>query len=84
MGQASWYDFAVAIAEIAVEQGLFVRTPPIERITTAELHPTPRALRPDYGVLDASRSWNAFGSTARDWREALAVTVKEIASGARL
>jgi dTDP-4-dehydrorhamnose reductase len=78
-GQASWYEFAVAIAEIAVDQRLLAQTAAIEPIPATE-RPA-RAKRPSYSVLDATRSWGATGEIASHWREALALTVSEI-SGA--
>ena len=49
-GVASWYDFAVAIQEIALSLGMLAKEIPINAITTAD-YPTP-AKRPHYSVLD--------------------------------
>jgi len=62
-GQASWYDFARAIAGD-------VPRPRILPITTAE-YPTP-ARRPAYGVLATAKFERTFGFALRDWREELA------------
>lgn len=75
-GQASWYDFAVAIAEIARDRGTVDRMAAIEPITTAE-RPA-RARRPAYSVLDAQESWEKSGRIASHWREALASTIGEL------
>ena len=52
LGVASWYDFAVAIQDEALERGLLKRAVPIVPIATAE-YPT-RARRPAFSVLDTS------------------------------
>lgn len=49
-GVASWYDFAIAIQEIAIEKGLLSNAIPIKPIRTID-YPTPAA-RPSYSVLD--------------------------------
>jgi dTDP-4-dehydrorhamnose reductase len=72
-GQASWYDFAVAIAEIVRDREMVDPIAVIEPIKTGE-HPA-RATRPPYSVLDATRSWKAIGKNASHWREALAFTM---------
>jgi dTDP-4-dehydrorhamnose reductase len=65
-GVASWYDFAVAIQEEALEAGLLDRAVPVRPIRTAD-HPT-KATRPPYSVLDKSATWAALGRTAPHWR----------------
>jgi dTDP-4-dehydrorhamnose reductase len=75
-GEGSWYDFAAAIGEVAVARHMVDRTPPIQRIKTAD-RPA-RAKRPPYSVLDATLSWQAIGKTASHWREALALTLAEM------
>ena len=71
MGHASWYEFAVAIAQMARDREIVHRIPAIEPIKTAQL--PARARRPPYSVLDARRSWKAMGKNASHWRDALAV-----------
>jgi dTDP-4-dehydrorhamnose reductase len=65
-GEASWYDFAVAIQQEALTLGLIEREVPIRPIATAQ-YPTP-AERPAYSVLDCSACWALLGKPARDWR----------------
>jgi dTDP-4-dehydrorhamnose reductase len=65
-GVASWYDFAVAIQEEALEAGLLDRAVPLRPIRTAD-YPT-KAIRPPYSVLDKSATWAALGRTAPHWR----------------
>lgn len=68
-GVASWYDFAVAIKEEAVQQGLLDHPVLLHPIRTDQ-YPLP-AKRPPYSVLDKSSSWNALGMKAPHWRENL-------------
>ena len=62
-GKISWWDFAMAIKEMA---GLSCQVNPI---TTAEF-PTP-AKRPAYSVLDKQRLKKDYGIIPRDWKVAL-------------
>jgi len=74
-GVASWYDFAVAIAEEGAELRLLPPDIKVTPIATAE-YPTP-ARRPSYSVLD-KRSLAAFGLTPMHWRQRLRTVLKEI------
>ena len=69
-GVASWYDFAVAIRDLAIERGLLSSTVTIEPIATDE-YPTP-AVRPAYSVLDKASSFKILGGPTPHWRESLA------------
>ena len=75
-GVASWYDFAVAIAEESAAIGLLppqVRVDPI----ASEEYPTP-AQRPSYSVLD-KRSLLAEGMVqTRHWRSNLRTVLGQI------
>ncbi|MEL7319120.1 MAG: dTDP-4-dehydrorhamnose reductase [Pseudomonadota bacterium] len=77
-GVASWYDFAVAIAEEAHTLGLLQRIPAIKPITTAD-YPTPAA-RPAFSLLDCSKTREALGYAAVHWRENLRLMLKQEAS----
>ncbi len=57
-GVASWYDFAVAIQEIAIEKGLLEKSISIKPIRTQD-YPTPAA-RPNYSVLDKTSCADVF------------------------
>jgi len=57
-GVASWYDFAVAIQEIAIDKGLLLKAIPIKPIRTID-YPTP-AKRPSYSVLDKTNTIEDF------------------------
>ena len=76
-GVASWYDFAVAIAEEGAELGLLPPDVTVTPITTAD-YPTP-ARRPPYSVLD-KRSLAPYGLSPIHWRQRLRAVLKEIPS----
>ncbi len=77
-GVASWYDFAVAIRDEGLAAGIVPRPVTITPIRTAD-YPTP-AIRPPYGLLDKTETWEITGP-ARHWRDELSDCVKEIARG---
>ena len=68
-GVASWYDFAVAIAEEARAAGLIDRAPAIVPIATAD-YPTP-ARRPAFSVLDTAATVAVLGAHPPHWRAGL-------------
>lgn len=74
-GVASWYDFAVAIAEEAHALGLLARVPRIVPIATTD-YPTP-ARRPAFSVLDVSATRAALGDESVHWRTNLRAMLKE-------
>jgi len=57
-GVASWYDFAIAIQELAIEKGLLEKPIVIKPIRTQD-YPTPAA-RPNYSVLDKTSCSEVF------------------------
>lgn len=59
-GVASWYDFAVAIAEQGRVQGLLAKPVAVRPIATKD-YPTP-ARRPGFSVLDCTDTWAALGT----------------------
>lgn len=75
-GVASWYDFAVAIQEEALVQGLLAHAVPVVPIATREF-PTPAA-RPHYSVLDKGDTFALLGAPAPHWRVNLRRMMKEI------
>jgi dTDP-4-dehydrorhamnose reductase len=77
-GVASWYDFAVAIADEGAALGLLPSGVTVTPIATEE-YPTP-ARRPTYSVLD-KRSLAACGFHPAHWRHRLRDTLKDIAHG---
>jgi dTDP-4-dehydrorhamnose reductase len=77
-GVASWYDFAVAIAEEAVSRGVLASSPPILPITTAD-YPT-AARRPPSSLLDKRDTEQLLGLAALHWRRALRETLGALAN----
>jgi dTDP-4-dehydrorhamnose reductase len=76
LGVASWYDFAVAIQDEALERGLLARPACIVPITTAE-YPT-RARRPAFSVLDTSATRALIATLAVHWRHNLRMMLNEL------
>lgn len=74
-GVASWYDFAVAIAEEAHALGLLSRIPAITPIATSD-YPTP-AKRPAFSVLDVSATRAVLGDGHAHWRSHLKMMLEE-------
>ena len=77
-GVASWYDFAVAIAEESAVIGLLPAGVRIDAIATEE-YPTP-AKRPRYSVLDKRALLAKLSVPARHWRSNLRSVLKEISN----
>jgi dTDP-4-dehydrorhamnose reductase len=77
-GVASWYDFAVAIAEEGAQLRLVSPQVTVTPITTRE-YPT-AALRPKYAVLDTS-SLGALRNLAIHWRMRLRGVLREMKDG---
>lgn len=75
-GVASWYDFAVAIQEEALQMGLLERAIEIIPIRTAD-YPTP-AKRPSYSVLDKQSTWDIIGFRSPHWRVSLRNMLMEL------
>jgi dTDP-4-dehydrorhamnose reductase len=69
-GIISWYDFAMAIQEIA---GSNCRINPIP----SSQYPTP-AKRPAYSVLDTTKIQYVFGIEMKDWKKSLVICIKRI------
>jgi dTDP-4-dehydrorhamnose reductase len=69
LGTASWYDFAVAIQELGLANGLLQKPIPICPIK-ANQYPTP-AKRPEYSVLDTSLLREVLEVSGSHWRTAL-------------
>jgi dTDP-4-dehydrorhamnose reductase len=74
-GSTTWYDFAVAIRDIA---GLKCTIHPIP--TSA--FPTP-AKRPAYSLMDISAIQKDFDIQAIDWQESLRICLRQISSSCR-
>ena len=76
LGVASWYDFAVAIQDEALEQGLLKRAVPIVPIVSSE-YPT-RARRPAFSVLDTKATRDVVAAPAMHWRHNLRMMLDEL------
>ncbi|MGF1644063.1 MAG: dTDP-4-dehydrorhamnose reductase [Thiotrichales bacterium] len=74
-GVASWYDFAQAILELGLANGLFDRPVRIEPIPS-EAYPLP-ARRPHYSVLDKDSLRAAIDYPGLYWRDALRNMLQE-------
>ena len=74
-GTATWYDFAAAIQETALEQGRLGKATPIEPITSREYQSA--APRPPYTVLDTLSLSRSIGRQQRPWRSWLAEVLAE-------
>jgi dTDP-4-dehydrorhamnose reductase len=75
-GVASWYDFAVAIAEEALALGVLTSAPSIDPIPGADYPTTAR--RPRSSLLDKRATEVLLGWRAPHWRAALRETLLEV------
>jgi len=76
-GVASWYDFAVAIAEEALACGVLTQPARVLPIGTTE-YPTP-ARRPAMSVLDAKSAFERAAIPRMHWRDSLRQVLGEVA-----
>ena len=76
-GVTSWYDFAVAIQELAIEKGLLKKAIPVRPIF-ASAYPTP-AKRPHYSVLDKTQTEEYLAIEASHWRQQLSNMLDDLA-----
>lgn len=74
-GVASWYDFAVAIAEEGAATGILPDNVEVEPIATSEY--VTAARRPAYSVLDKRSTCEALGLRLVHWRAALRRVIGE-------
>lgn len=75
-GVASWYDFAVAIQELALKKGMLDKAIPIRPIP-ASSYPTP-AKRPSFSVIDKASAEKASGVETTHWRQQLSAMMDEL------
>jgi dTDP-4-dehydrorhamnose reductase len=68
-GEISWFDFACAIRDMALEKGILSKNTPILPVTS-DKYPT-KAVRPSYSVLDKTKIQRELGVAVPDWRESL-------------
>ena len=75
-GAASWYDFAVAIGELAQAKGLLEQAALVRPLSTKD-YPTP-ARRPAYSLLDCISSREQLGLPVQHWRAALQEVIADV------
>jgi dTDP-4-dehydrorhamnose reductase len=75
-GTATWYDFAVAIAEEGANLGMLPAGVEVEPIATQD-YPTP-ARRPRFSVLDCRATVAALGTAQVHWRVNLRKVLAEL------
>lgn len=78
-GVATWYDFAVAIQEEALQLGLLENKIPLTPIPSSA-YPT-AATRPHYSVMDKSDTEQHLGYALPHWRESLRQMLQELKEG---
>lgn len=75
-GVASWYDFAAAIQEEALNLGLLEKGARLKAIRTVD-YPTP-AKRPAFSVMDKTKTEQLLQLTLPHWRVSLRNMLKEL------
>ncbi|WP_022943094.1 dTDP-4-dehydrorhamnose reductase [Psychromonas hadalis] len=75
-GVCSWYDFAIAIQELAIEKGMLDKSIPVRPIP-ASSYPTPAA-RPSFSVIDKATAEQASGVETIHWRKQLSAMMDEL------
>jgi len=75
-GVCSWYDFAIAIQELAIEKGILDKAIPVRPIP-ASAYPTPAA-RPSFSVIDKTTAEQASGVETIHWRKQLSTMMDEL------
>ena len=75
-GVCSWYDFAVAIQELAIEKGMLNNAIQVRPIP-ASAYPTP-ATRPSFSVIDKSTAEQISGINTNHWRQQLSEMMDEL------
>jgi dTDP-4-dehydrorhamnose reductase len=77
-GEVTWYEFARAIQEDALEVGILSSRKPIRASTSAQYGSL--APRPKYSVLDCVDTIALTGKQQQPWRDCLRQTILEIAA----
>jgi dTDP-4-dehydrorhamnose reductase len=75
-GVASWYDFAIAIQELALDKGLLKSAIPVLPIPTSA-YPTP-AKRPAFSVIDKTSAEKVSELNTTHWRKQLSAMMDEL------
>lgn len=77
-GVASWYDFAVAIGEIALQKKLISGIPDIYPIKSQDFQSI--ATRPNFSLLDSEQACKSFNMKRNHWKFELSNVIREIDS----
>ena len=75
-GNITWYEFAKAIQEEALDAGFLSRAIPVKPITTED-YPTPAA-RPAFSVLDNTKLAKLVGIEPAPWRQNLILMLSRL------
>ena len=75
-GIASWYDLAIAIGELAEEIGLIKKAAKVTPIPSSA-YPS-KALRPNFSVLDCTKTYKLLNLKPLHWRSSLYQLLKEL------
>ena len=75
-GVASWYDFAIAVGEIAIEIGLISKMARVVPIKSSDFKTL--AKRPHFSVLDRTETTKYLNIEPNYWRTELHETMKKI------
>jgi dTDP-4-dehydrorhamnose reductase len=75
-GVCSWYDFAIAIQELALEKKMLKKAIPIRPIPASD-YPTP-AKRPSFSVIDKSIAEKVSGLQTLHWRKQLSSMMDDL------
>ena len=78
-GVASWYDFAVAIGELAKEKLLIKDTAFVEPISTKE-YPT-HANRPRFSLMNCEDTYKELNIKPKHWRKSLSKVLDQLKDG---
>ena len=75
-GIASWYDFAHAIGDLSLRNGLISKFPMVIPILSKDFNS--KALRPKYSVLNCNHTKNFFNIKSSHWRDELDKVLKKL------
>lgn len=79
VGGVSWFGFAQAIREAAIERGLLSSACAVVEAISSSEYPTP-ARRPAYSILDCTSSVAAIGRPLPGWHDGLSAMLDELAA----
>jgi dTDP-4-dehydrorhamnose reductase len=77
-GETSWYDYARYVLQLALQQGLSLKTPPEAVVPVRSCDYKTAAPRPLNSRLDTQKLTKAFGLTLPNWQNGVARMFAEI------